>query len=140
MAELEKRENPVNDTIEQTQDQFNHAIDRVIDIIKPEDGEKLIFATHNFQSIERICDMMKTRQDRMRNVWVGQLFGMSEHASIYSSKHNVQTAKYLPFGTEQIMIPYMIRRAEESAIFRNLQIQNNYLNKEFKHRIFRNYL
>jgi len=30
------------------------------------------------------------------------------------------------------MIPYLIRRAEESAIVRSLQIQNSYLNKEFK--------
>lgn len=35
------------------------------------------------------------------------------------------------------MIPYLIRRAEESAIMSKLKIQNSYLNEELKIRLLK---
>ena len=101
----------------------------------------MIFASHNFNTITKVCDLME-KNGELKNVWVAQLLGMSEHASLYSSKsviiiintQGVKTAKYLPYGTPHIMMPYLIRRAEETSIVRGLQMQNNYLNKEFRTR------
>lgn len=47
----------------------------------------------------------------------------------------MKTIKYISFGTIDIMIPYLIRRAEETSIVKKLKTQNKYLNEEFKLRL-----
>jgi hypothetical protein len=44
-------------------------------------------------------------------------------------------AKYIPFGNFDILIPYLFRRAEESAVVEKLHAQNILLNKEIWSRI-----
>ena len=45
----------------------------------------MIFASHNFFTITKVCEIMEKRPE-LTNVWVAQLLGMSEHASLFSSK------------------------------------------------------
>ena len=44
-------------------------------------------------------------------------------------------AKYVPFGNFDILIPYLIRRAEESSMINKLIIQNKLLNQEIYFRL-----
>jgi hypothetical protein len=47
----------------------------------------------------------------------------------------VKVAKYVPFGNFDILIPYLIRRAEESSMIQKLNTQNDLLNEELSLRI-----
>jgi hypothetical protein len=49
----------------------------------------------------------------------------------------MNTAKYVPFGNFDILIPYMMRRAEESSMIQKLKIQNDLLNEELRLRFRR---
>jgi hypothetical protein len=42
----------------------------------------------------------------------------------------IKTAKYIPFGNFDILIPYLMRRAEESSMIKKLKIQDDLLNEE----------
>lgn len=42
----------------------------------------------------------------------------------------MKLAKYMPFGNFDILIPYLIRRAEESSMISKLKVQNDLLNEE----------
>ncbi len=53
----------------------------------------------------------------------------------YIKFQNVKVAKYVPFGEFDILIPYLIRRAEESSMIQKLQIQNELLNEEIRIRL-----
>jgi hypothetical protein len=47
----------------------------------------------------------------------------------------VKVAKYVPFGNFEILIPYLIRRAEESSMISKLTVQNDLLNREIISRL-----
>ena len=75
-----------------------------------------------------------------------QLLGISEHSTNICIKNvfnylfllnffqNLQVGKYVPFGDFDILIPYLIRRAEESSMISNLTIQSKMLNNELYYR------
>jgi hypothetical protein len=41
----------------------------------------------------------------------------------------------VPFGNFEILIPYLMRRAEESAMIQKLNVQNDLINEELKIRV-----
>lgn len=47
----------------------------------------------------------------------------------------MRNAKYVPFGTFDILIPYLMRRAEESTMVDKLTTQNELLNQELIYRL-----
>jgi len=91
-------------------------------------NDKIIFASHNEESVEKIISL---KQD-FQNIFCAQLIGISDHITLLSKSRNLQTFKYIAYGNVDIMIPYLIRRAEETAIIQKLKPQNKLLNKEIK--------
>ena len=65
----------------------------------------------------------------------GQLIGFSDQVTGDIAQRGFQVFKYVPFGpTEQVM-PYLVRRGQESRqVLREQQFQNTFLKKEIKSR------
>jgi proline dehydrogenase len=55
---------------------------------------------------------MKNNDNR---VWFAQLFGMSDNISFNLAKAGYNVAKYVPYGPVELVMPYLIRRAEENT-------------------------
>ncbi len=73
--------------------------------------------THNETSTYEIMNLMSNNQidTKNKNIWFGQLYGMSDNISFNLAFHNYNVAKYLPFGPVREVMPYLIRRAQENT-------------------------
>ncbi|AZQ44423.1 proline dehydrogenase family protein [Nonlabens ponticola] len=99
---------------EETDEVFNSVMHFILDRL---DVIKLCIGTHNEEST---LAAMKTLQEKgidanNKDVWFGQLYGMSDNLSfnLAALRHNV--FKILPFGPIKDVMPYLIRRAQENT-------------------------
>jgi proline dehydrogenase len=77
----------------------------------------LFAGTHNEHSTYLVMDWAKKYgiDKKDKNLWFGQLYGMSDNISFNLSNAGYNVAKYLPFGPVKDVMPYLIRRAEENT-------------------------
>jgi proline dehydrogenase len=78
----------------------------------------IIFAgTHNEQSSLKLVDLMEKNgvPSNDEHIWLGQLFGMSDHITYNLAAEGYNSVKYLPYGPVRDVMPYLIRRAEENT-------------------------
>ncbi|RBP33042.1 L-proline dehydrogenase [Oceanihabitans sediminis] len=105
---------PICESKQATDDNFNEAVKYMLDNIE---RMSLFVGTHNELSsylvMEQIKDMNLESNDP--RVWLGQLYGMSDHISFNLAHHGYNVAKYIPFGPVKDVMPYLIRRAEENT-------------------------
>lgn len=73
--------------------------------------------THNENSCYKLMELMREKgvEKNHKDIWFGQLYGMSDHISFNLAAHGYNVAKYLPFGPVRDVMPYLIRRAEENT-------------------------
>merc|ERR1740117_866204 len=74
-------------------------------------------ASHNQESIEKaIASMNKHGVDRKDAViCFAQLYGMADNLSYNMGKHGYRAYKYVPYGEVKMVMPYLIRRANENS-------------------------
>ena len=105
---------PICEDKEATDVNFNavmtYCLDNVEDIW-------MFIGTHNEVSSYMALQLMgqkeiKSNDDR---IWLGQLYGMSDHISYNIAGVNSNAIKLLPFGPIKDVVPYLIRRAEENS-------------------------
>lgn len=98
----------------ETDDMFNSVLQYILNNIE---DIHLFCGTHNENStllaMEKMEEKGFARDDK--RIWFGQLYGMSDNISFNLAEHGYNTAKYLPFGPIQDVMPYLIRRAEENT-------------------------
>ncbi|WP_299241293.1 proline dehydrogenase family protein [uncultured Aquimarina sp.] len=77
----------------------------------------VFIGTHNEESCYQAIELMRKQQVIKSDprVWLGQLYGMSDHISFNLAAEGYNVAKYLPFGPVKDVMPYLIRRAEENT-------------------------
>lgn len=81
------------------------------------DDISVYIGTHNEESTFMAMQMMEERdiQHDDDRIWFSQLYGMSDNISFNLGAEGYNSAKYLPFGKVEEVIPYLIRRAEENS-------------------------
>lgn len=105
---------PICASKQETDDMFDSVLQYILSNIE---DIHLFCGTHNENSCLLAMDMMKEKgfaKDDPR-IWFGQLYGMSDNISFNLAEHGYNTAKYLPFGPIEDVMPYLIRRAEENT-------------------------
>lgn len=111
IAERNRTESPVWPTIEKTHECYNRVIDLVIPNMKPTDT--LFVASHNLDSVEKAVGLVAA-YDRHQSVLFGQLQGFSDHVTNRLANRGFKVFKYVPFGPTEEVMPYLVRRGQES--------------------------
>ncbi|HNQ27288.1 MAG TPA: proline dehydrogenase family protein [Aquaticitalea sp.] len=107
-------ESPICATKAATDANFNATLEYLLNHL---DTVSVFIGTHNEESSYLAMELMEklgiAKNDN--RVWLGQLYGMSDHISFNLAAHGYKVAKYVPFGPVKDVMPYLIRRAEENT-------------------------
>jgi proline dehydrogenase len=125
LAKEKGLESPICDTKEDTDKKYNEALLFCVENI---DKVSLFSATHNEYSNKYLIQLMQDYNiDKNDNrIWFSQLYGMSEHITLNIAKLGYNITKYIPYGPLKLVMPYLLRRADE-----NKAIQGQ-TNREFE--------
>jgi proline dehydrogenase len=107
-------QNPINPSKQHTDDLYNESLRYCIAHI---DRISLCAGTHNEASSLLLTQLMQEAglapgDDR---VWFAQLYGMSDNLSYNLAHAGYHTAKYVPYGPVEAVMPYLLRRADENT-------------------------
>ena len=116
MAKKGKYKSPICPTKNDTDKNFDNAVELMFDNLKKID---FFVATHNENSNYKVMKLMKKNglQNSTKKIWFGQLYGMSDNITFNLAKNGYNVAKILPFGPVENLVPYLIRRAQENSSF-----------------------
>lgn len=127
-------ESPICDTKKDTDKKFNEALLFCIENI---DKISLLAATHNEYSVKYLMTLMQDKgiyKDDNR-IYFSQLYGMSEHITLNLAKLGYNITKYIPYGPLKLVMPYLLRRADENkAIQGQTNREFEIIKKEMKRR------
>ena len=101
------------------------------------DRFEVFLGTHNEASSILLTQLMKEKSisNHDERIWFGQLYGMSDQITFNLAQKGFNTAKYLPFGPVEEVIPYLLRRAEENSSVNSQTSRELFLiNSEIKRR------
>jgi|UPI000581A838 proline dehydrogenase len=109
---------PIQDTIQDTHDCYNNSVDFLLKhAIQSDKTCELMLATHNQESIEKAIHSMNEHGVNRKDptICFGQLFGMSDNLTFNLGRHGYRAYKYVPYGEVKMVMPYLIRRANENS-------------------------
>ncbi len=93
-----------------TDDNYNEAAKLVIHSMRKNPNIRVVFATHNDESIRRI---LKTEPLKTQTSFA-QLLGMNDSIGYECLSHKYKVYKYAPYGSINETYPYLIRRLYEN--------------------------
>lgn len=130
-------ENPIHDTMENTHACYDECAFKITNDLKAHD--KVVIATHNENSVILLLEKFRAENEDMlesKNLYFAQLLGLGDHLSHLILDKNFGILKYVPFGEEDIMFPYLLRRAQESKqMLNSVRLQKELIDDEFYKRI-----
>ncbi|KAE8654988.1 Proline dehydrogenase 1 [Hibiscus syriacus] len=129
-------DSPVHNGIRDTHACFNDCASFMLE--KVADGYSgLVLATHNLESGQLAA--WKARDVGIdkgnKKLEFAQLYGMSEALSFGLRNAGFQVSKYLPYGPVDMVMPYLLRRAEENkGLLSTSSLDRLLMGKELKRR------
>ena len=124
LAEIGNYPSPIYESKTLTDNAFNKALNICVENINI---MTLINGTHNKESCSLLVHLMgeKKLDNNHKNIFFVQLYGMSDDISFNLASHSYNVAKYLPYGPIKLVMPYLMRRAEENSAV-DKQVDNEY--------------
>ncbi|GGF19920.1 proline dehydrogenase family protein [Hymenobacter cavernae] len=106
--------NPINPTKNATDALYDEALHYCVERV-----ERISFCagTHNEASSLLLTELMQEHNLRPGDsrIWFAQLYGMSDNLSYNLADAGYNTAKYVPYGPVEAVMPYLLRRANENT-------------------------
>ena len=110
---------PIQPDLLSTHESYRQCVDSMLTSI----GHcELMVASHNEASIQYTIARMgelgipkRAPAKGVGGVYFGQLLGMSDHVSFPLGQEGYRVFKYIPYGSVDEVVPYLIRRAEENG-------------------------
>jgi proline dehydrogenase len=105
---------PINPSKKHTDDLYDEALRFSVAHI---DRISLCAGTHNEGSSLLLTQLMREAgvAPHDERVWFAQLYGMSDNLSYNLAHAGYRTAKYVPYGPVESVMPYLLRRANENT-------------------------
>jgi proline dehydrogenase len=127
---------PIWDTIEQTHTAYDQAVAAMLPLVRDE-GAEMMVASHNQRSIEAaVAGMEKEGLPPSSPVSFGQLLGMADHLTFLLGRNGFRAYKYVTYGEVELVMPYLIRRAQEnSSVLGGTAVEEKLMRKELRRRI-----
>ncbi|HNR72883.1 MAG: proline dehydrogenase [Bacteroidetes bacterium OLB12] len=106
--------NPIHPNKQATDDSFNNGL---AFCMNNKHRISLMCGSHNEYSNQYLAQLMEKHglKNSDNHVWFAQLLGMSDNISFNLAKADYNVAKYVPYGPVELVMPYLIRRAEENT-------------------------
>lgn len=104
----DNQHNIINDTKKQTDDNYNKAVEILLNCSEKNFNMNVIFATHNNKSIDLF------QENTSKNLHHAVLMGMDHHLRFENSKYKINRMVHVPFGPLHKTYPYMLRRLNEN--------------------------
>ncbi|KAK2077068.1 hypothetical protein QBZ16_004701 [Prototheca wickerhamii] len=106
---------PIHDSLEDTHANYDACVGEVLAHVARH-GAGLMVASHNQASIEKaVAAMQRLGLGPQSGVYFGQLLGMADNLTFVLGQHGYGAYKYVPFGSVDEAMPYLIRRAQENS-------------------------
>ena len=109
-------QSPIHQSKSATDHDFNQALDLCLNYTHV---VNLYIASHNEQSLQHaFVTMMQHTNSTPSSAtapWFAQLLGIGDHLSYHLAHRGCKVSKYIPYGPVHLMMPYLIRRAEENT-------------------------
>jgi proline dehydrogenase len=105
---------PIHASKKETDDDYNAASLFCVQNIK---DIRLIAGTHNEDSSRKLMELMHDAHlaENDSRIFYSQLYGMSDNISFNLAHAGFNVVKYVPYGPVKLVMPYLIRRAEENT-------------------------
>lgn len=110
-----KEKSPIHSTISETHTFYDACMDIMLQKVS-RGRASVVLATHNIQSGKHAATKVEElgiRKDDKR-LQFAQLKGMADGFSLGLRNAGFNVSKYLAFGPVQMVLPYLLRRAEEN--------------------------
>ncbi|ALD22727.1 proline dehydrogenase family protein [Hymenobacter sp. DG25A] len=106
--------NPINPSKAATDELYNKALRFCVEHA---DRISICAGTHNEDSSLLLTQLMQQHnlQPGDPRIWFAQLYGMSDNLSYNLAHAGYNTAKYVPYGPVEAVMPYLLRRADENT-------------------------
>ena len=114
------------DTKEQTDENYNRAVELLLSYSKINSKMNVIFATHNQNSIDIF------QENTQQNLFHAVLMGMEQHLRLNNENYKINRMVHIPFGPFHKTYPYMLRRLQENNVVVDniISILNKYKNTD----------
>ncbi len=125
---------PIHPDKSSTDSAFNDAVGFCINNIE---NLAVCIGSHNEHSNMEATFLMNTNElvNNHPGIYFSQLKGMSDHISYNLAREGYNVSKYVPYGPLRLVMPYLIRRAEENTSVAGQTGRELYLiRKEIKRR------
>lgn len=128
---------PIHATIEDTHASYDQAVQMLLDGVQNEHSEVMV-ATHNQRSVERAVKGLADRGlPPSAPAYFGQLLGMADNLTFVLGANGYGAYKYVPYGTVDEVIPYLVRRAQENSdMLGGVDKELRLMKTELKRRLF----
>jgi len=95
-------------------------------------SDQLFLATHNVETVDMAKQqIVEAGLKESGSVCFAQLRGFSDQVTFGLANENYNVFKYLPFGPTDQVMPYLVRRGQESRqVLREQKFQNDVLKDE----------
>lgn len=106
--------NPINSTKQATDALYDDALRYCVEHLN---RISVCAGTHNEASSLLLTQLLQEHNIRPEDtrVWLAQLYGMSDNLSYNLANAGYNTAKYVPYGPVEAVMPYLLRRADENT-------------------------
>ena len=114
VAQQRGHQNPINPSKQHTDDLYNESLRYCVQHV---DRISICAGTHNEASSLLLTQLMREAglAPGDERVWLAQLYGMSDNLSYNLAHAGYHTAKYVPYGPVEAVMPYLLRRANENT-------------------------